>query len=378
MTTALRKSSESRSQLTFYYQLVFIVTAALLAMHTLTRLVLATERGTNPALILGIEGAMSLLAVLAIEVERLKKSGPTSLREWFFVGIGLLQVALCLSTGGLSSPYFLLVVMTGVFTGLTVTALKAATVSATLGAAYVLGVWGISPVKLAGAGTTEAITATVVHMAFLGLATVLAGRVARHNRETMATLEIQSKRDPLTSLENRRGFLEKMTGELNRAERFSWPISMLIIDLDHFKNLNDQYGHAVGDMVLVETSALLRETVGPVDHLARVGGEEFAVAAVAAEPHHGRDLADRILRAFRTRNWNRIRTGMRVTCSIGIAVLQPGPRGDAPVTSVLSALMQRADRALYHVKQHGRNGSHVSGAEEGSGSEPMVMEKNSA
>src|SRR5687768_14618288 len=106
--TALRsRANDARSQLTFYYQLVFVVTAALLAMHTLTRLVLATERGTNPALILGIEGAMSLLAVLAIEVERLKKAGPTSLRDWFFAGIGLLQVALCLSTGGISSPYFL-------------------------------------------------------------------------------------------------------------------------------------------------------------------------------------------------------------------------------------------------------------------------------
>jgi diguanylate cyclase (GGDEF)-like protein len=357
-----RTSDASRSLLTFYYQLVFVVAAALLAMHTLTRLVLAAEAG-NPALILGIEGAMSLLAVLAIEVERLRRLGPSSLREWFFAGIGVLQVALCLSTGGLMSPYFLLVVMTGVFAGLTLTPLKATTVASTLGSAYVLGLWGISPVRVNGSAT-EAVTATVVHCAFLGLATILAGRVARRQRETMATLEIQSKRDPLTSLENRRGFLEKMTSELNRAERFSWPISMLILDLDHFKNLNDQYGHAVGDMVLVETSALLRESVGAVDHLARVGGEEFAVAAVAAEPHHGRDLAERILRAFRTHNWNRIRPGMRVSCSIGIAVLQPGPRGDSPVSSVLGELMQRADRALYHVKQNGRNNFHVSGTED--------------
>jgi diguanylate cyclase (GGDEF)-like protein len=357
-----RTSDASRSLLTFYYQLVFVVAAALLAMHTLTRLVLAAEAG-NPALILGIEGATALLAVLAIEVERLRRGGPSTLREWFFGGIGVLQVALCLSTGGLVSPYFLLVVMTGVFAGLTLSPLKAATVASTLASAYVVGLWGISPARVNGSAT-EAVTATVVHCAFLGLATVLAGRIARRQRETMETLEIQSKRDPLTSLENRRGFLEKMTAELDRAERFSWPISMLILDLDHFKGLNDQYGHAVGDMVLVETSALLRETIGAVDHLARVGGEEFAVAAVAAEPHHGRDLAERILRAFRTRNWNRIRPGMRVSCSIGIAVLQPGPRGDAPVSAVLSELMQRADRALYHVKQNGRNGFCVSGSEE--------------
>jgi diguanylate cyclase (GGDEF)-like protein len=364
MTTALRSRTDSvRALLTFYYQLVFVVTAALLAMHTLTRLVIGvSDSGANPALILGVEGATALLAVLGIEVERLRRTGPSALRDWFFVGIGLLQIALCLSTGGLTSPYFVLAVMTGVFAGLTLSPLKAATIAAVLGTAYVLGIWSVALVPVGS--TTEAVTATVVHTAFLGLATVLAGRFARRQSETMKTLEIQSKRDPLTSLENRRGFLEKMTAELNRAERFAWPISMLIIDLDHFKNLNDQYGHAVGDMVLIETAAVLRETVGTIDHLARVGGEEFAVAAVAAEPHHGRDLAERILRAFRTRNWNRIRPGMRVTCSVGIAVLQPGPRGDVAVSSVLSELMARADHALYHVKQNGRNGFHVSGADE--------------
>src|SRR5262245_3038519 len=355
----VRPRSDSRSQRALYYQLVFVVTAALLAMHTLTQLVLATERRLNPALVLGIEGATALLAVAAIEVERAKKNTPTRLHGWFFGAIGVLQVGLCLSTGALSSPYFPLVVMTGAFAGLTLFPLRAALVAAFIGAAYVLGVWRDGPVQIEGSAT-EAATATVVHVAFLGLATILAGRVARHQRETVAALEIASKRDPLTSLENRRGFLEKMTSELARAERFSWPISMLIIDIDHFKNLNDQHGHPVGDMVLVEVASLLRETVGTIDHLARIGGEEFAVAAVAAEPHHGRDLAERLLRAFRTRPWARIRPGLRVTCSIGIAVLEPGSHSGAAVQAVLSKLLSRADRALYQVKQNGRNGYCVS------------------
>ena len=349
----------AKSLLALYYQLVFVVTAALLALHTLTHVVVATAGGKGTTAVLGLEAGIALLAVSATEVERRRRPGPSSLPDLFLLGIALLQVALCLSTGGLASPYFPTVVMSGAFAGLTLAPFRAALVAASAAALYAIGLWGEGPARVEGSAT-EAATATVVHVAFLALATILAARVARRQRDTVAALEVQSKRDPLTALENRRGFLQKMTSELARAERFSWPISMLIIDLDHFKALNDEHGHAVGDMVLVEAAALLRETVGTIDHLARIGGEEFAVAAVAAEPHHGRDLAERLLRAFRTRTWGSIRPGLRVTCSIGIAVLEPGRRRDASVEAVLSRLMQRADRALYRVKQNGRNGYYVS------------------
>jgi diguanylate cyclase (GGDEF)-like protein len=111
--------------------------------------------------------------------------------------------------------------------------------------------------------------------------------------------------------------------------------------------------------VLKEVASLLRDTVPTIDHIARVGGEEFAVAAVAAEPHHGRELADRLVRAFRSHPWSRIRPNLKVTASIGIAVLQPGMRAVDPATAI-HGLLERADRALYHVKQNGRDGYHVS------------------
>jgi diguanylate cyclase (GGDEF)-like protein len=106
---------------------------------------------------------------------------------------------------------------------------------------------------------------------------------------------------------------------------------------------------------------LLRENVGTLDHVARVGGEEFAVAAVAAEPYHGRDLADRIVRAFRSREWSRIRPGLAATVSIGVAVLEAS-KGVGNPAEVISQLMQRADRELYVVKQNGRDGYHVAGS----------------
>jgi diguanylate cyclase (GGDEF)-like protein len=126
--------------------------------------------------------------------------------------------------------------------------------------------------------------------------------------------------------------------------------------------MNDMYGHGIGDSVLVEVARLLKETVPSIDHTARVGGEEFAVAAVAAEPQHGRELADRLVRAFRSHDWSRVQHGLKVTVSIGVAILPPGQRhGDAEIA--IRNLMERADRALYHVKQHGRDGYQVAGEE---------------
>ena len=84
-------------------------------------------------------------------------------------------------------------------------------------------------------GEGRHLTALLVHLAFLLLTTSVASRVSSRQRKTVATLEVQSMRDPLTSLDNRRSFLTKMESELMRAERFAWPITMLIIDLDNFK-----------------------------------------------------------------------------------------------------------------------------------------------
>jgi diguanylate cyclase (GGDEF)-like protein len=99
--------------------------------------------------------------------------------------------------------------------------------------------------------------------------------------------------------------------------------------------------------------------VGTIDHLARVGGEEFAVAAVGADPNHGAELAQRILRQFHSHDWGSLKPGLKVTCSIGVAILHPGRVGGDP-EQALGKLMSEADQGLYHVKQNGRNSFHVS------------------
>ena len=88
-------------------------------------------------------------------------------------------------------------------------------------------------------------------------------------------------------------------------------------------------------------------------------GEEFAVAAVGADVRHGGDLADRIVRSFRTNDWDRVHDGLAVTCSVGVAVIQPGREGTTDID--LGELIDTADRALLQVKQNGRNGYLVHG-----------------
>jgi len=310
------------------------------------------------ALRLGALASLALVSALGAEMEKSPANRGRSPKGLLLVVVGLLQVLVCLRTGGLASPYFLLVASTCAFAGLTLRPARAMLLSATLVGTYALGIRFLAePVPGLGLGGT--VSAIIIHSTFALVSAGISTRFAVTHRETVATLEVQSMLDPLTSLQNRRAFLQKLDGELQRAERFSWPITMLIIDLDWFKKLNDRYGHPVGDQVLVETAALLRENAGALEHVARVGGEEFAVAAVAAEPFHGRDLADRLVRAFRARNWEHIRPGMKVTASIGVAVLPPG-RHAGETTSIVTRLMADADQALYHVKQSGRDGFHVS------------------
>jgi diguanylate cyclase (GGDEF)-like protein len=351
-----QRSANGRSFLALYFQATFFLAAALLGLHTATTLIRPAGHAFDPIL-LGIEGTLALIAAIGSEVERNRSQNQPPL-GWFLATLGAIQAALCVRTGGLASPYFVTICSTGVFAGLTLGMVRATYVTGAIGLFYVLGVRFLARAPL-GMDDTEFATAITVHVLFLVMASALAGHVARRQRQTVATLAEESMRDPLTSLENRRSFMKKMTGELHRAERFSWPITMLVIDLDHFKKMNDLHGHAAGDAVLKEVANLLRDTVPTIDHIARVGGEEFAVAAVAAEPHHGRELADRLVRAFRGHPWSRIRPNLKVTASIGIAVLQPGMRAVDPATAI-HALLERADRALYHVKQNGRDGYHVS------------------
>lgn len=357
-----------RGLLRLYYGIVLGTGAGILLLH-LALALMGTKPGPAGWFLLALDAMVLVVAYLGVTLETpdggANARGPLAILPLL---LGQLLVALCFETGGLASPYFLLVLTTCIFAALTLPTSTAMLLVSVVGATYAFCAWiapaegllrgGLKAIETAiHAGRhmrVEELTALIVHCAFLFVGSYTASRLSTGYRESVKGLEESATRDPLTSLLNRRGFLNTMRGEISRAERYAWPIAILMIDLDHFKRVNDEHGHAFGDTVLKTSAKLLREAVGTIDHLARVGGEEFSVAAVAADPNHGAELAQRILRHFRSHTWEALKPGLRVTCSIGVAVLHPGRHeGDADAT--LGKLMDEADRGLYQVKQGGRN-----------------------
>ena len=153
--------------------------------------------------------------------------------------------------------------------------------------------------------------------------------------------------DPLTQLRNRRFMMEVAQHEAAVFERGGRPLSLVLGDIDHFKRINDQHGHAVGDGVLRAIARVLREGVREVDHVARWGGEEFLVLLPGTELDEAQQVADRLRAAVGELADVDGRASVSLSITLGLAELQPGE-------SIEQAL-RRADRALYDGKQAGRN-----------------------
>ena len=155
--------------------------------------------------------------------------------------------------------------------------------------------------------------------------------------------------DPLSGCFNRRGFEQFAAREVSRGIRAKWAISILALDVDHFKQINDDFGHLTGDEAIKEIGALLRETARAGDVVARTGGEEFAILAPETDEVGAAHLADRILHAFRTRTFVSVRGRMPITISIGVA------SDEAGTEDIVRTLTARADEALYVAKRNGRD-----------------------
>ncbi len=156
--------------------------------------------------------------------------------------------------------------------------------------------------------------------------------------------------DGLTGLYNQTYFKKYLKLELKRSLRQNYPTSLLMLDLDDFKGLNDRFGHPAGDMVLQETARLIREAIREVDLAARYGGEEFAVVLPYSDTRGARVVAERILKALRALDLEDA-TGARlgnISASIGIAACPEDARE-------ARTLIQQADAMLYHAKQNGKN-----------------------
>ena len=166
------------------------------------------------------------------------------------------------------------------------------------------------------------------------------------------TLSEVSSRDTLTGLYNRWYVIEKIDTELNRAIRHGSPMSLLMLDIDHFKRVNDTWGHSAGDEVLKGIGQLLRESCRVYDVPGRYGGEEFCIVLPETKLGNTSVVAERIRQRIEATELNCGGESIAVTASIGIAGMEePGSQ------EILSpaALIDRADRALYSAKSHGRN-----------------------
>ena len=171
----------------------------------------------------------------------------------------------------------------------------------------------------------------------------LARRVRRQNRE----LRELSATDPLTGLPHHTAWQRAVEREFARARRYGQPAAVLMLDLDHFKSINDIHGHATGDAVLRAVAGILGQLLRAQDVAGRYGGEEFGLLL----PETSRAGAEAIAERIRARLDSRVMIpehGLRVTTSIGCAALEPGDTSAA-------AWIARADRALYRAKAAGRN-----------------------
>ena len=168
------------------------------------------------------------------------------------------------------------------------------------------------------------------------------------NEETKALATI----DPLTGLNNRYVFKKEMAKEINRARRFNLPISLLVADLDHFKKVNDTYGHLAGDETLRKVAALISESVRNIDIACRYGGEEFAVLLPMTDSVGALKIAERLRQNVEEMRIEFNKLTIKITISIGVATYQ----GESS-----THFFERADQAAYQSKMDGRN--RVSAAE---------------
>ncbi len=153
-----------------------------------------------------------------------------------------------------------------------------------------------------------------------------------------------AEKDELTHIYNRKKFNTMLAFAIRDATVYGTPFSIILLDIDHFKTINDTYGHDVGDKVLIELSALLKNVLRGDDLLARWGGEEFVILSASTTLDHAQELAQRIRKEIAHFPFSHI---TRLTCSFGVSEFANGDTKES--------LLKKADKALYFAKTKGRN-----------------------
>lgn len=160
-------------------------------------------------------------------------------------------------------------------------------------------------------------------------------------------LALQAGSDELTGLINRREFMRVLGSELNRSSHSAIPFCVALLDIDHFKQINDRYGHAVGDIVLSTAARIFRQSVRASDMCARYGGEEFTILITTSDFEGAAKMLDRLRENLENHDWDTIGPKMRVTVSVGLTIWAPGDNE--------TEILRRADSAMYRAKHQGRN-----------------------
>jgi diguanylate cyclase (GGDEF)-like protein/PAS domain S-box-containing protein len=176
-------------------------------------------------------------------------------------------------------------------------------------------------------------------------------RQAHALEEANAKLEEMASTDSLTRLWNRRVFLEQLGFQMQIALRTRRPLSLLLLDIDHFKRYNDSHGHLAGDAVLEQLAGILRGLARRSDYVARIGGEEFAVLLPETDSKGAVRLGERFRRGVEAAEW----PIEPIKISAGATTVRFEPPETDVVGTWRSMMLSKADRALYHSKRHGRN-----------------------
>ena len=318
------------------------------------------QMARHGALLLGVSAAVTTIGLLAPHQEQVDETGLAvaamvtaalallltvagrRLPFWAYhliVACGTVLVSLALlfngerdggAAGGDEVYYLWVVIYAAHYMGRAATAVQVALI----GIAYAITLAAIDPGPVA--------TSRWLTMIGLVAGTAVVIRLLTERAErTLAELDAAARTDGLTNLANRRGFEHEFRREVARAARGGKPFSVLLLDLDHFKQLNDEYGHAAGDEALVGVGELLRAELRDVDTTARMGGDEFAVLLPEALRDQARLVGVRLAQAMQRR---RATEPARLTLSFGVA--------EYPFDgATLDELMRAADRALYEDKR---------------------------
>ncbi|CAO3434413.1 response regulator receiver modulated diguanylate cyclase [Azospirillum doebereinerae] len=175
----------------------------------------------------------------------------------------------------------------------------------------------------------------------------ISDRMQTDTRQMAQTLHAASQTDPLTDLPNRRHMIERLESELGRIARHGGGFTLIMLDIDHFKAINDDFGHTVGDMALVETARLLRQNLRNHDLCARWGGEEFLILLTQTDQEQAQVVAEKLRRLVAGHRIPHRDHDIRLTVSLGVATHRPDWSAHACI--------QAADDALYVAKRAGRD-----------------------